>query len=229
MTATAEDLNEASTPAPTSPLRTVLIAVIAVAALVIAVGGGYAWGHHGNGSSGISAPAESSVDVGFARDMSTHHTQAVTMAAFVRDYTDDPNIKVLAYDIEDQQKFQIGEMQGWLDTWGYPRENTAAPMSWMAGHAHLTTDGLMPGMATPDQLAKLKTLRGAALDIFFLQLMINHHLGGIPMARYAAQHASQQYVRDLANAMVSAQSSEIVTMNQMLSKLGGAPLTPPSS
>lgn len=227
MTETADEVTEAPAPAPSGGLRTALVAIIAVAALVIAVGVGYAWGHHGT-SSGVSAPAQSSVDVGFARDMSTHHTQAVTMAAFVRDYTDNPGLKVLAADIEDQQKFQIGEMQGWLDTWGYPRENSAAPMAWMAGHEHITADGLMPGMATPDQLTKLQSLRGKAMDIMFLQLMINHHLGGIPMARYAAQHAGKQQVRDLANAMVSAQSGEIVTMNQMLSALGGTPLTPPT-
>ncbi len=48
--------------------------------------------------------------------MSTHHGQAVTMASYERDNTSDPALKVLAYDIEGQQSFQIGEMQGWLDT-----------------------------------------------------------------------------------------------------------------
>ena len=64
------------------------------------------------------------MDAGFAWDMSTHHQQAITMAGYTRDNTDDPAIKVLAYDIETSQYFQVGEKQGWLDTWGLPREST---------------------------------------------------------------------------------------------------------
>ena len=57
----------------------------------------------------------------------------------------------------------------------------------MAGHQHdVGANGLMPGMATPAQMTKLQTLHGSALDIFFLQLMIRHHQGGIEMAQYAA-------------------------------------------
>jgi uncharacterized protein (DUF305 family) len=168
----------------------------------------------------------SSVDVGFARDMSVHHGQAVTMASYERDNTSDPAMKVLAYDIEGQQTFQIGEMQGWLDTWGYPLLNPS-PMAWMAGHGHLQSDGLMPGMASPAEINKLETLHGKALDVDFLQLMIRHHQGGIPMAQYAALHGQSSYVRQLAQAMVNAQSSEIISMEQALRSLGGSPLPAP--
>ena len=102
-------------------------------------------------------------------------------------------------------------------------------MAWMGGHVHLGADNLMPGMATADQLNHLQTLRGTALDIAFLQLMIHHHQGGIPMARYAVEHAKEPYVRNLARSMMAAQSSEIVSMEQTLRQLGGAPLPPPTS
>ena len=65
-----------------------------------------------------ASPSTTSVDAGFARDMSTHHTQAVTMATYERDNTTDKGLRLLAYDIETQQQFQIGEMQGWLDSGG---------------------------------------------------------------------------------------------------------------
>ena len=74
-------------------------------------------------------------------------------------------------------------------------------MAWM-GHADAVHDGLMPGMATEAQMKRLQSLHGKALDVFFLQLMIHHHQGGIPMAQYAAAHAAEPYVRDLATAMV---------------------------
>ena len=101
-------------------------------------------------------------------------------------------------------------------------------MSWMAGHSHLEPDGLMPGMATPAELDKLETLTGKPLDIYFLQLMIRHHQGGLPMAQYAAEQATEPYVRNLAQKMAQAQSNEIVQMEQMLRQLGGTPLPAPS-
>lgn len=215
------------TPASNRPRLTVVLSVIvAVTALAIAVAAGHLWGANGIGSS--SFPSASSVDAGFARDMSTHHQQAVTMAGYTRDNTDDPAIKVLTFDIETSQEFQLGEMQGWLDTWGLSRESSQPLMGWMAGHEHLESGGRMPGLATPAQMAKLESSHGKALDILFLQLMIHHHQGGIPMAQYAQQHAQQSYVRDLAQAMITAQSGEIISMEQLLRKLGGTPLPAPA-
>ncbi|MEY2415299.1 MAG: hypothetical protein QOH53_633, partial [Ilumatobacteraceae bacterium] len=204
-------------------LRVVLLVVIAVAALAIA--GSAGWLARG-GSDTVSA---SSVDAGFARDMSTHHTQAVTMAGYERDNTTNPALKVLAFDIETSQETQVGEMSGWLVAWGLSRAGSNTPMSWMAGHGHVGADGLMPGMATPEQMNQLETAHGTALDILFLQLMIHHHQGGLPMAQYAEEHASKAYVRALAGGMVVTQTNEIVQMEQLLRQLGGDPLPPPAS
>ncbi|HEY3630047.1 MAG TPA: DUF305 domain-containing protein [Jatrophihabitantaceae bacterium] len=207
------------------PVVLLLVGILAVAALAIAGTVGWLIGNDGDGS---ATPAESSVDAGFARDMSTHHTQAIDMANYTRDATSDKSIQILARDIETEQYFQVGEMQGWLDTWGLSRTSKQPVMSWMAGHNHLESDGLMPGMATPDEMDKLETMTGKALDIYFLQLMIRHHQGGLPMAQYGAEHAKEPYVRNLAQKMVQAQSNEIVQMEQLLRTLGGSPLAAPS-
>lgn len=207
-------------------LRQVLLGLITVSVLAIAIAGGFAWGRSTHHST--SLPSTGSVDVGFAQDMMVHHSQAVTMAGYARDYTDNQQIKLLAYDIEDQQTFQIGQMQGWLDNWGQPTDDPSTPMTWMGGTGHVAADGLMPGMATPAEINTLRTLHGKALDIDFLQLMIRHHQGGIPMAQYAAEHAKESYVRNLAQSVVSAQSSEIVSMEQLLRQLGGTPLPAPT-
>ena len=230
-------------------LTVTLVAVIAAAALVLAGTGG--WLLRGAGA----APArvgDASVDAGFARDMSTHHTQAVTMAGYERDTTGNPQLRVLAFDIETAQQFQVGQMQGWLDTWGLPRSTSRPAMAWMpaamtamtspgphsmpasmtmTGNATMQptdiTGATMPGMASPAQMIRLETLRGPALDVLFLQLMIRHHQGGIPMARYAAAHASTSYARDLANKIVSLQVAEVTQMQQLLRRLGGTALPPP--
>ncbi len=168
-------------------------------------------------------PAVDSVDAGFARDMATHHDQAVQMAQVVRDNSTDPAVRLLAYDIETGQLAQIGQMHGWLDAWGQTGQSAIPQMAWM-GHS-VPAGQMMPGMATPAELAKLRGLRGKAMDVYFLQLMIRHHKGGLEMAQYGAAHASTPYVRTMASAIVSAQQNEVVTMEQMLRERGAQPLS----
>ncbi|HET6878397.1 MAG TPA: DUF305 domain-containing protein [Jatrophihabitans sp.] len=207
-------------------LRRALYAVILVAVLVVAATVGWLV-RGGSTADTATASRPSAVDIGFARDMSTHHQQAVTMANYERDYTSSPQLRILAYDIETSQNFQMGEMQGWLDGWGLGR-NSPNEMAWMGPGMGLGPTALMPGMATPAQLDRLESLHGKALDVLFLQLMIRHHQGGLPMARYAVEHARVPYVRNLAQAMINSQTAEIIEMEQLLRKLGGAPLPAPS-
>src|SRR5215213_6902728 len=94
----------------------------------------------------LGAPGEDSAEVGFARDMVVHHAQAVQMAEIVRDRTDSDSMSLLASDISLTQQGQIGIMQGWLQVWGLRVAGLEPAMAWM-GHP---TEGLMPGMATPD-------------------------------------------------------------------------------
>lgn len=205
----------------------VLAVILTVAALVIAVTAGHLWGTRSADSA--TAVSSSPVDAGFVRDMSTHHTQAVTMAGYERDNSANASLKLLAFDIETGQEFQIGQMQGWLDAWGLARQSSRPEMAWMGGPAHMQGGAPMPGMASPAQVAKLESLHGPALDTLFLQLMIHHHQGGLPMAQFAADHAGQQYVRELAQSMLASQGAEIVEMERLLRQLGSAPLPPPTS
>ena len=218
-----DDLDEAA--APGRGLRLVLLTVIAVAVLVIAGAAGYVI--RGDGSSGTSSAAPTSIDVGFAQDMATHHVQAVTMAGYERDTSTNSTLKTLAFDIETSQEMQVGEMQGWLDQWGKSRNNPNQ-MAWMGTGMGIGPTALMPGMATEAQMTKLETLHGKALDIFFLQLMIHHHQGGLEMETYARDHATNASVVRLAANMYSTQSNELVQMEQLLRQLGGTPLPAPS-
>jgi uncharacterized protein (DUF305 family) len=86
---------------------------------------------------------------------------------------------------------------------------------------------VMPGMATESELAQLRSLSGTPFDVLFLQLMIRHHQGGLEMAQYGEQHASEKAVRTLAGSIVAAQTSETDTMEDMLAARGGTPLPAP--
>lgn len=175
------------------------------------------------------------VDTGFAQDMSVHHQQAVTMATLARQQGHSPAVRRLGFDIETNQRDQIGRMQGWLGLWHEPAQNTDDHGEWMetpGGHEHhraaATQSGgnHMPGMADQQELSQLRGLRGPEFDIYFLQLMLRHHVGGLPMAEHASMHATLAPVSALATSMVTAQSSESDLITSMLAERQARPLPP---
>ncbi|WP_371741909.1 DUF305 domain-containing protein [Herbiconiux sp. VKM Ac-2851] len=78
-----------------------------------------------------ATPTDTGVEAGFARDMQTHHDQAVQMALIIREQSDDPAIRSLAYDIATSQAQQSGQMYAWLNAWGLPQASTQPEMTWM--------------------------------------------------------------------------------------------------
>ncbi|MCA9879344.1 MAG: DUF305 domain-containing protein [Thermomicrobiales bacterium] len=188
-----------------TPQRNWLPLILGLAALVLAVMAVV-------GMESGRPPGDHSLEAGFARDMMVHHDQAVTTAMLIRDRTDDPVLRAMATDLVMTQQNQIGQMFGWLNVWGLPATGPDPAMTWM-GHP---TTGLMPGMATPDQILDLAQLSGTDADIAFLQLMIPHHQAAIPMAQAALDGSDVPAVRDLARQILAAQEVEIATMEQML-------------
>lgn len=160
-------------------------------------------------------PDAVSVEVGFAQDMSTHHAQAVSMAGLVMERTDDEPVTTLARDIQMTQQAQIGQMHGWLDLWGQPKTTVSPRMAWMSLDGE-GMPGRMPGMATPEELKRLRDLRGEEAERLFLRLMIDHHEAGVAMAAAAVELASLPELRQLADTMVTGQQVEIETMRRML-------------
>ncbi|WP_040338326.1 DUF305 domain-containing protein [Candidatus Blastococcus massiliensis] len=219
-------------PAPRSAARAALLAVIALA--LVLIGGGLAVAL-GIGR-GEPAPDADSVDAGFSRDMARHHLQGVQMANLVPDRSEDREVEMLAFDISATQTNQAGRMQGWLDLWDVSPSGGEI-MAWMGdGHAHgagghdssdTGRGALMPGMATDEELANLRSLTGTAFDVEFLRLMIRHHQGGFDMAEYAVEHADVTAVRNLARAIAQSQGAETRTMTDMLTARGGTPLPEP--
>ncbi|MEU3913814.1 DUF305 domain-containing protein [Streptomyces sp. NPDC029721] len=195
------------------------------------------------GSSASGTPALYSPDAGFARDMAVHHQQAVEMSFIVRDRTQDEPVRGLAYDIANTQANQRGMLLGWLDLWGLPKVVAdEPPMSWMetdssAGHGghggqggheghegHVTKPGaLMPGMATKEELDRLGAAGGRDAEVLYLQLMTEHHKGGVAMAQGCAKQCRTPAERALAQGMVEAQQSEMKLMADMLKQRGAAP------
>lgn len=169
-------------------------------------------------------PGETSAEVGFARDMITHHAQAVDMAILLRDRSDDPELRQIALDMLLTQQGQIGQMQGWLNAWGYPLASSKPAMEWMG----MMVTGLMPGMATPEQMNQLRELHGVEAEIHFLQIMITHHQSGVMMGEAALERAKDPAVLALAQSIVDSQTYEIELMENLLHQRGSMPPEAPA-
>ena len=204
-------------------------AVAAVIAVALLVAGAFALGRL---SAPVSSnPSTTSAEAGFARDMRVHHAQAVDMSMIVRDETDDPEIRLLAYDIAMTQQSQAGQMLGWLAEWRLPTTSPEPQMTWMTrppltgtdAHSHGTMSAHtagdpMPGLATNEQMTKLKSLTGVEAERYFLTLMIAHHKGGIEMAEAVLDRSTERVVTQLATGIVKSQSAELELMQNLLSQ-----------
>jgi uncharacterized protein (DUF305 family) len=176
----------------------------------------------------LGIPRDDSAEAGFARDMATHHAQAVDMSFIVRDKSSDHDLRALASDIIVTQSTQRGVFMGWLQQWGLPQASARPRMAWMPGHAHTAgaADGaaLMPGMASDAELRSLDEANGVDAEIRFLQLMIRHHEGGVVMARALLARSDRPELVQMAKSVDESQLAEIAQMRSMLAARGAQPL-----
>ena len=174
------------------------------------------------------APRDDSAEAGFARDMATHHAQAVDMSFAVLDNAGDEEVRTLATDIIVTQSTQRGVFMGWLQQWKLPQSSVRPRMAWMPGHNHAVRAGngtvLMHGMATDAEVQRLRDAHGVAAEVLFLQLMIRHHEGGIIMARALMDLTDRREVAQMAKSIDEGQRAEIAHMKAMLTARGAQPL-----
>jgi len=160
-------------------------------------------------------PDPNEVDIGFLQDMRGHHEQAVQMGFIYLTIDDtDPGLRTIARSIIFGQGIEIGRMIQMLRDVGATEANeTGVAMTWMGMSADVDD---MPGMATNDELLVLGNAAGTEADQIFVDLMTEHHLGGIEMATFAAERAALPEVRRMAAAMAGAQTDEIAEMRGQL-------------
>ncbi|WP_019178795.1 DUF305 domain-containing protein [Microbacterium yannicii] len=209
----------------------IALVLLAIAALAFAIGRFSTFG-----SQGVGLPGTDSAEAGFSRDMQVHHTQAIEMAMEIYRKTDDDDVRIMAYDIATGQAGQRGEMYDWLVQWGLSQAGSAPMMAWMsdsdAGHGHgggsggetMTADEARAamGMASADELADLATATGQEADCLFLELMIRHHEGAIPMAEALQELGTDARALEVAGSIEAGQTAEIDAMRSIQSRLGCA-------
>lgn len=211
------------------PLRwwAVALVLLAIAALAFAVGRFSTFGSQGPGAPGTDSP-----EAGFSRDMQVHHAQAIQMAMEIYRKTEDDELRVLAYDIATGQAAQRGEMYDWLVQWGLSQSG-GPMMEWMqasdAEHGHggaagepMTDEEAREamGMATDAELQALEDAMGPQADCLFLELMIRHHEGAIPMAEALLELGSDPRALQVAGSIEAGQTAEIDAMRSIQERLG---------
>lgn len=190
------------------------VSLVAMAVTLFAVGGVLAL-------TSDEAPGPGSVDVGFLQDMRSHHDQAVLMSLIYLNRPEtDPGLYTMATEVLLSQQMEIGIFVEVLRSFGAAEENsTEVAMAWMGAPVPLDA---MPGMASEESLDQLRQSSGADADQLFTAMMIAHHEGGIHMGEYAAANAGQERVRDIADAVVRNQSSEIAELTAALERSAAA-------
>ncbi len=114
----------------------------------------------------------------------------------------------------------VGILIGWLV--GCRTASHQQAMQPHSGTTHMMPDGTMMDGNTSmaSMMAHMNAgLQGKTADAFdreFLAEMIVHHEGAIDMAKLALTNAKHQEIKTLANAIITAQTSEIAQMKAWL-------------
>lgn len=153
-------------------------------------------------------------DVRFMTGMIGHHSQAIEMTDLLKTRTESEDMRKLALRIEVSQADEIKMMQHWLEVRGQevPGEH--------AHHMHGAK--LMPGMLSPEEMARLAAAKGAEFDRLFLEYMIKHHAGALTMVQdlFATPGAGQEAeIFAFASDVDADQRMEIDRMGAMLKEL----------
>jgi uncharacterized protein (DUF305 family) len=191
----------------------VALAVAVVVGLLLGYTGGWL-------TPTLTRPGDTSAEAGFARDMTTHHAQAVQMALVAFKYGQDGAVTQLGVDIATSQQGEIGIMQTWLRQWHLDPTGSEPTMAWMPdGEQLMRGGGLMPGMATKQEMDQLEAARGHDLDVLFVNLMIKHHLGGIHMVDAILDQSDNDQITEAAQRMKNTQQGEIDNMRSILARI----------
>ena len=167
----------------------------------------------------IANSSFSPADVKFMHDMIPHHHQALEMAMLVADRTNNPELIDVAGRIDASQGDEIALMQRWLSDRGQDVPDPTA-------HDAMHISHHMAGMATPEQMAELATLKGTDFDRLFLKLMIPHHEGAVTMVEDLLEQPGSAYdpvLFEFTTDVTNGQTAEIERMNALLVSLSSDP------
>jgi uncharacterized protein (DUF305 family) len=172
-------------------------------------------------------------EVRFLEGMIDHHQMALDMAQDCLAKAETVSVRELCQAIIDAQTPEIEQMQGWLLDW---YNIVYAPMA-MSEMTSMMGDMSMPGghgghgMAegphtdpamTMGMFAGLNRLEGVDYEIAWLEAMIDHHDDALHMSGRILLRGEHAELRELAEAIIEAQTAEIEIMEAMIDALSAS-------
>jgi uncharacterized protein (DUF305 family) len=160
----------------------------------------------------LSKVRHTEADLKFMQGMIGHHLQAIDMVALINKNSNNEDLKKLGLRIQVSQEDEIKMMQDWLKARG-----ADVP----GAHAH-HTGPMMPGMLSPEEMARLAAATGVEFDRQFLNGMLKHHNGALIMVDdlFATPGAAQDSdIYAFASDVIADQRMEMDRMAVMLKEL----------
>lgn len=109
----------------------------------------------------------------------------------------------------------IGVFVGWFGSSSKDIQTNVSTGNHMMSNGQMMGNSSMDmGNAMSGMMNGLAGKTGDAFDKAFIDGMIEHHEGAVVMAEEALKNAKHQEIKDMANAIISAQTKEIDQMKE---------------
>lgn len=181
----------------------ILLPIIGAALLAVAAGCG---DDSSSSSTGPQNGPGNGADLAFVSDMIPHHEGAVEMAQVAVERSESDFVRELGNNIGRTQKQEISELNDLKQT----LEDAGVEPTAMSHQMGMEMDASMLRTAEP-------------FDQAFIDMMVPHHRDAILMAREVLAKGENADVRKLAEAIITAQATEIEEMNDFREETYGAP------
>ena len=169
-------------------------------------------GYPGMGHMGIMG------DQHFITMMIPHHEDAIAMADLALTRAQHPEIKQLSENIKISQSQEIEQMRAWYKKWYGTDVPKVDGNNMGGGMMHGGNRGMMGNMRT--DLAALSKAKN--FDQAFIEEMIPHHQMAVMMSQHLLSNAVHPEMKQLAQAIIQAQTKEINDMQGWYQKWYGA-------
>ena len=154
-------------------------------------------------------PNTNSISQIFIHEMIPHHEMAIKMSQNILCYTTDTDIETLAKDIISTQQNCIKKMEEMYENC-MECENSERDVNLYKREFLQIFDTMTRKMAS--------ALSGNNLNTDFLSEMIPHHEGAIFMSKNVLQFSICDLLKELAEGIINAQTSQLEVMKNLLKK-----------
>lgn len=145
--------------------------------------------------------AKAPVELQFLDTMPMHHKMAMDMANLVESRSSHAELKAMAKKMIEEQQKETAQLKGWREQW-YSGKPEAMNM-------------MMPGMSESMKgmsMDKLSAAKGDEFDRMFIDMMSQHHMGAIKMAKTAEPKLQHAELKDFAKKLQAGQKEELAQM-----------------